>query len=153
MIRFLIIFNLFCISAFSQDRQHLTYDDTIYFSFPRVDSLKFENLLYRYSTNGTDVEYTLKDEKNRYINLGTQTTSGLAKFSKTVKTKKFLRHNKKSIVNLDFINKNGLGNTFFSIIGITKCKKVLYIIDESELESKTMTIRRSIAFYPAFVEM
>ena len=153
MIRYLIILLFISYNFYSQDNDYINSNDTLYILLPSTSTIILKNLKYSCSDNGFVKDYNFTNSSGKYVDIRTSVNDGYAKFNKTVKTKKFLRKNRKLIIDLEFIDRNGLAKTFFEIMGLHNSKKIIYIIDTQEARNKTMVIKMSSVNYSSFIEM
>lgn len=71
----------------------------------------------------------------------------------TVKRKPFLKKNKKSIIDVSFLDQIGLYGFFMELVKGFETWKVVYIIDEKELSGKKMILRRGYIENSSFISM
>ncbi len=131
---FLILILFFSTFTFSQTISDLTKTDTIYIYFKEgVNQKKKEANRNSYDVLEEKCNYEIKFDSRNFINLSERKYLDLDKYDSKIKSdkkfvkKSFLRKNKNFIIDINFIKKYGLEQTYFLIQ-----TKNIYLIDSSE---------------------
>ena len=144
---FLILILFFSTFTFGQTITNITKRDTIYFYFKEgVNQKKKEANKNSYSVLEEKYNYEIKFDNRNFINLSERKYLDLDKFDSKIKSdiksvkKSFLIRNKDIIIDLNFIKKYGLEQTYFLI----RTKKI-YLIDSSKTNCNKILLKE-VAF-------
>ncbi|BCY27479.1 hypothetical protein [Flavobacterium okayamense] len=144
---FLILILFFSTFTFGQTITDITKRDTIYIYFKEgVNQKKKEANKNSYSVLEEKCNYEFKFDNRNFINLSERKYLDLDKYDSKIKSdiksvkKSFLRRNKDIIIDLNFIKKYGLEQTYFLI----RTKKI-YLIDSSETNCNKILLKE-VAF-------
>lgn len=147
---------LLSFDLYSQNIDYLKSQDTLYLVLSVSDNpitVKKSNISYSVGGNGITNIYNFNDSENGRISLQTfNNQQGYGVYSKKVRTSKFMKENKERIIDLDFIDKHGLGKVFVDIIQRPN-RKVIYIINSKDLDRRKMIIKRTPIEDSYFSEM
>lgn len=143
--KYLLIFFV-TLNLYSQDIDYLKSRDTLYLLLSSSDkpiAIKKSNISYTVSGNGSTNIYNFADKERGRITLQTfNHKQGYGVYSLKVKTSKFMQKNKDRIIDVDFINQNGLGKVFIDIMQRPN-KKIIYIINQEDLKKRKLIIKRT----------
>ncbi len=122
-----------------QEYQEVTKYDTLYLKINKIDSLKLKKLKIVKSSHDFTNFYSLKSLGDHTIIVKTKydekevSKGGML----TMNRKKFVSKNKSKTIELDFLDQYGLDL-------LLNKKKVIYVIDQKELNKNKMTLFKAI---------
>lgn len=140
MFRLLFLFCFFSASITAQDINALKCKDTIYIVLKEVKNNHtevFKNFKLTYWGAETTEHYTFTNKPIKSIIIKTSKSS---RYIKTVNRKKFMKKNKQSIIDMDFIKDYTPEALFINHLGIINSGKTYYVIYEEDLKNKEIKL-------------
>lgn len=129
--------------------------DTVYILFKKNDVARYKNVKFRYGGNQFVDEYFLTGSNGKRIHITAPNDKNTdeKKYTLAVKRKKFLAQNKQKIIDMEFIDKHGLGEVFIGLLEVQWGKKKVYIITDEELKRRKIVLQKAIFEYSDFIIM
>lgn len=156
MIRFFLAL-LISFKIYSQDIDCIKSQDTIYIVLTEHEAIateRFSGFTIISSGNGSINEFVIKDSLKKSIIIRTQNDNKFPnkKINIICNRRKFLKANENKIININFFEKHGVGKIFIDILRSGR-KKIVFVIDKTELRKRKITLKKAIVVQIGFEEL